>query len=89
MVQVKHALRSQSVTRVIGPNCPGLTKPNECKIGIIPGYIHKAGKIGKAIDLVRVELLPYQQEYYSYNQRYNYLNRISKRNRITLRHTYL
>jgi succinyl-CoA synthetase alpha subunit len=46
MVQVKHALRSQSVTRVIGPNCPGLTKPNECKIGIIPGYIHKAGKIG-------------------------------------------
>jgi len=46
MVQVKHALRSQNVTRVIGPNCPGITKPNECKIGIIPGYIHKAGNIG-------------------------------------------
>jgi succinyl-CoA synthetase alpha subunit len=46
MLRVKNALRGYDDCTLIGPNCPGIITPGECKIGIMPGHIHKAGKVG-------------------------------------------
>lgn len=46
MLDVKVYLENNSDSRMIGPNCPGVITPGECKIGIMPGYIHKPGRVG-------------------------------------------
>lgn len=46
MIEVKKIMKESKTSRLIGPNCPGVITPSECKIGIMPGYIHKKGSIG-------------------------------------------
>lgn len=46
MLEVSHVMRHSKTSRLIGPNCPGIITPGECKIGIMPGYIHKPGVVG-------------------------------------------
>src|SRR3954465_12355729 len=61
MVKVKAFLKAQPQSVLIGPNCPGVITPGECKIGIMPGYIHlsaKDAKSGKKVAIIRLSGTP-------------------------------
>lgn len=46
MLEVSQVMKRSQTSRLIGPNCPGIITPDACKIGIMPGYIHKKGRVG-------------------------------------------
>lgn len=46
MLEVSQVMRNHKISRLIGPNCPGVITPGACKIGIMPGYIHRPGNVG-------------------------------------------
>lgn len=46
MLEVRRVMKNSKTSRLIGPNCPGIITPGECKIGIMPGYIHRPGSVG-------------------------------------------
>ncbi|MGK5594727.1 MAG: succinate--CoA ligase subunit alpha [Parachlamydiaceae bacterium] len=46
MLHVKNVMKYSQTSRLIGPNCPGIIAPDQCKIGIMPGYIHRKGSVG-------------------------------------------